>query len=291
MDSGSAVPSLNRNYIHPLPINAPGYEEQKRIAAVLTCLDRKISNLRQQNETLESIAQTLFKHWFVDFEFPNEDGKPYKSSGGAMVRSDLGDIPVGWSTSTLGKEFDVSIGRTPPRKEPEWFSTDNRDLKWISIKDMGSCGTYIFETSEYLTREAVARFNVAIIPKNTVVLSFKLTVGRVAITSEKMLSNEAIAHLKISSDFLTSEFIYLFLTQYNFNKLGSTSSIATAVNSKSIKGIELIVPATRVVSNFSQVVTSVFMKLRVNAQQIQTLTQTRDRLLPKLMSGQLRIPE
>ena len=112
MDSGSAVPSLNRNYIHPLPINAPGYEEQKRIAAVLTCLDRKISNLRQQNETLESIAQTLFKHWFVDFEFPNEDGKPYKSSGGAMVRSDLGDIPVGWEVGKLGDVVDVKSSKS-----------------------------------------------------------------------------------------------------------------------------------------------------------------------------------
>jgi type I restriction enzyme S subunit len=99
-NSGSAVPSLNRNYIHPYPVYVPDYDEQVKIAAVLSCLDRKISNLRQQNETLERIAQTLFKHWFVDFEFPNEDGKPYRSSGGEMVRSELGEIPAGWRVGT-----------------------------------------------------------------------------------------------------------------------------------------------------------------------------------------------
>lgn len=289
LSSASTRASLNNEMLGRLKITLPSKEEQNDIAAVLICLDRSISNLRRQNETLEAIAQTLFKHWFIDFEFPNADGKPYKSSGGEMERSELGEIPTGWRFSTLGDEFDISIGRTPPRKESEWFSTDDQDIKWISIKDMGSCGAYIFETSEYLTREAVARFNIPIIPRDTVILSFKLTVGRVAITSEEMLSNEAIAHLKISPEGPFSKYIYLFLSQFNFDKLGSTSSIATAVNSKSIKALEFLVPDPKVMSNFSQVISPVFIKLRVNAQQIQTLTQTRDVLLPKLMSGKLRV--
>ncbi len=111
-NSGSAVPSLNRNFIHPIPLNAPDLPEQKAIAAVLTCLDDKIELLRQQNQTLEKIAETLFKHWFVDFEFPNEDGKPYKSSGGKMLDSlsacdaqagELGKIPDGWRIDKLNK--------------------------------------------------------------------------------------------------------------------------------------------------------------------------------------------
>lgn len=116
-NSGSAVPSLNRNYIHPYPVYVPDYDEQVKIAAVLSCLDRKISNLRQQNETLERIAQTIFKHWFVDFEFPSEDGKPYRSSGEEMVRSELGKIPAGWHVAPFETPFLIPLrnGLTKPR--------------------------------------------------------------------------------------------------------------------------------------------------------------------------------
>lgn len=239
--SGSTVQGIKSAELKKVLIPLPDIDTQKEIVKILSCLDRKIENLRKQNETLEAIAQTLFKHWFVDFEFPNADGKPYKSSGGVMEPSELGEIPAGWRVSTLGDEFDIAIGRTPPRKESEWFSIDIKDVKWASIKDMGSCGTYIFQTSEYLTREAVEQFNIPVIPANTVILSFKLTVGRVAITPEAMLSNEAIAHIKTSTDSPPTEYIYLFLSQFNFDKLGSTSSIATAVNSKSIKELEIVV--------------------------------------------------
>ena len=116
ISQGSATKFLTAVILRNLSLDLPLISEQQEIASVLTCLDRKISNLRQQNETLEAIAQTLFKHWFVDFEFPNEDGKPYKSSGGAMERSELGEIPVGWLVGTLKECLEHLIdnrGKTP----------------------------------------------------------------------------------------------------------------------------------------------------------------------------------
>ena len=92
--------------------------------------------------------------------------------------------------------FDISIGKTPPRKEPQWFSTNPQDVTWVSISDMGTCGLYINSSSEQLTREAIDRHNVKIVPDNTVLLSFKLTVGRIAITDGEITTNEAIAHFK-----------------------------------------------------------------------------------------------
>ena len=290
--SGSTVEHLNMLDIRNLQLpDLPLLNIQKEIGDTLGNLDAKIENLRRQNETLEQIAQTLFKHWFIDFEFPNADGNPYKSSGGAMSPSELGDIPEGWRVGDLGEFTDISIGRTPPRKEVEWFSTNSKDIKWISIRDMGDCGVYIVNTSEYLTQEAVDKFNIPVIPDNTVILSFKLTVGRVAITTEEMLSNEAIAHIKLIENYLNTEYIYLFLKQYNFSFLGSTSSIATAVNSKSIKSISILIPSKQVVVDFQKNIASVFKKIKLNEKQIQTLTKTRDALLPKLMSGQLRVKE
>ena len=100
----------------------PPLDEQKEITALLAALDDKIENLRRQNETLEAIAQTLFKHWFVDFEFPNADGKPYKSSGGEMVPSELGAIPAGWRVGKLGEIYKTTSGGTPSRKEPGYYA-------------------------------------------------------------------------------------------------------------------------------------------------------------------------
>jgi len=290
--SGSTVEHLNMSDIRNLQLpDLPSLKIQQEIGDTLGNLDRKIENLRRQNETLEAIAQTLFKHWFIDFEFPDADGKPYKSSGGEMVDSAIGDIPEGWHVGNLEDIADISIGRTPPRKEPEWFSNNPKDVKWISIRDMGNCGIYILDTFEYLTQEAIDKFNVPVIPENTVIVSFKLTVGRLAITTETMLSNEAIAHIKLIDNFLNAEYIYLFLKQYNFDQLGSTSSIATAVNSKSIKSISILLPCSEMIDYFYQKVSANFKKIRINTQQIQTLTKTRDTLLPKLMSGQLRVKE
>ncbi len=204
--------------------------------------------------------------------------------------SELGEIPKGWRVGKLGEELDISIGRTPPRKEQECFSGKPNGMKWASIKDMGNSGVYIFNTSEYITDDAIDKYNVPIIPENTVLLSFKMTVGKLAITTEEMLSNEAIAHLKIKSNSnLFSEYIYLFLHNLDFNSLGSTSSIVTAVNSKIIKEILFIVPDDKTSYEFYEIIKPIFGKLKNNSEQIQTLSKTKETLLPKLMSGEIKI--
>jgi type I restriction enzyme, S subunit len=206
-----------------------------------------------------------------------------------MVASELGEIPEGWRVGKLGDVANITIGRTPPRQEKEWFTVDSNDIKWISIKDMGNAGVYIINTSEYLTKKAVDTFNIPIIKSNTVIVSFKLTVGRVAITTENMLSNEAIAHINLVDNINSVEYMYLFLKQFNFSKLGSTSSIATAVNSKSLKQLILIIPHQNTIEKFTLQVNAIFKKILLNTNQIQTLTKTRDELLPKLMKGEIRV--
>ncbi|MEI7504913.1 MAG: restriction endonuclease subunit S [Paludibacter sp.] len=254
-------------------IRHPLIPEQKSIADILTAFDDKIELLQAQNKTLEETAQTIFKEWFGKYQIGDE-------------------LPEGWRECKLGEEFNISIGRTPPRLETQWFSKVPMGKKWISIKDIGNSGIYIENTSEYLTDEAVKKFNIPIIPKNTTILSFKMTVGKLTITTEDMLSNEAIAHLKIKTNsVLSSEFIYLYLQKLDFNALGSTSSIVTAINSTMIKELEIIVPDSDILKRFNQAVLSLFKKIRTNSTQIQSLTQTRDELLPKLMSGEIRVNE
>jgi type I restriction enzyme S subunit len=155
--------------------------------------------------------------------------------------------------------------------EEQWFSKNINDVKWMSIKDLGNCNVFIDKTSEYLTEEAVERFNVPIIKPNTVVVSFKLTVGRVAITTERMLSNEAIAHINLKDEFPFPYFFYLLLKGYNYKKLGNTSSIATAVNSKTIKQMKFVLPDKKTLKEFNSLITPLFERMRLNTFELKDL--------------------
>lgn len=282
--SGSTFSEVSGSVMKSIEVKIPiTLEEQKEIAEMLGVFDDKIELLRAQNETLENMAQTLFREWFVEFNFPDKNGQPYKKSGGKMIDSELGLIPEGWSVGRLGEEFDISIGRTPPRAETGWFSKKPIGKKWISIKDMVNSGVYIFNSSEYLTEEAIKKFNIPVIPNNTTILSFKMTVGKLAITTDDMLSNEAIAHLKVKKDSsLSSEFIYSYLQSLDFNKLGSTSSIVTAINSTMIKSLELLVPSKETLQGFNDVVSPFFKKIKNNTIEIQTLSRVRGGLLNEI---------
>ena len=186
--------------------------------------------------------------------------------------------------------FDIAIGKTPPRKEHQWFTTNPDDVTWVSISDMGSCGTYINRSSEQLTREAVDKFNIRVIPDNTVLLSFKLTVGRIAITHGEMTTNEAIAHFKTDKPYI-NEYLYCYLKDFNYQTMGSTSSIATAVNSKIIKAMPFIVPTDNEVAQFHTVAGPIFAQILNNQLESDSLASLRDTLLPKLMSGELDVSE
>ena len=264
MSGQSAQPNINFQEIKSIELVLPELPEQQAIASVLSSLDDKIDLLHRQNKTLEAMAASLFRQWFV--EEAQED----------------------WESGKLKQYVDIGIGRTPPRQEHQWFSKNQTDVKWISIKDLGNDGAYIFNTAEYLTRDAVEQFNIPVIPENTVVLSFKMTVGRVAITTETMLSNEAIAHFKFRPNTpFTVAYLYLFLKSYQYELLGSTSSIVTAINSAMIKDMEITIPDEKSMVRFDKVVSGMFKKVRDNQLQIRTLEKLRDTMLPKLMSGEV----
>jgi type I restriction enzyme S subunit len=259
-------PTLNLSSLKALKFQTPPLPEQIAIASVLSSLDDKTDLLHRQNATLEKMSETLFRQWFVE------------------------EAKEEWDSDALGNVFDIGIGRTPPRKEHHWFSENPSDIKWVSIKDMGTSGVYISNVSEYLTQDAVNRFSIPIIPENTVMLSFKMTIGRLAISTENMLSNEAIAHFKVKRDCrLFSEFLYLYLKIYQWEQLGSTSSIVEAINSQMIKEMEIFIPDQNLLNAFKEVIEPYFKKIKSNQTQIRTLTALRDTLLPKLMSGEVRV--
>lgn len=256
-------------------------EDQRRIASILSSLDRKIELNNKINADLEEMAQAIFKNWFVDFE-PFKDGK--------FVDSELGMIPEGWKVGRADDFYQINIGKTPPRKEHKWFSTNPADKIWVSIANMGNSGIFISDSSEYLTKEAVDSHNIIMVPRNTILLSFKLTVGRVAIADKELTTNEAIARFILSDD-KYMEYLYLYLKKFDYNSLGSTSSIATAVNSKTIKGMQMLQPSDKVIDAFHIQVNPIFEKIRSLTKENSRLSLLRDTLLPRLMSGELEVPE
>jgi type I restriction enzyme S subunit len=268
--SVSAYPSIKSSDIENLEILLPPLIEQQRIGSILRSIDNQIANNRKINNHLEQIAQAIFKSWFVDFD-------PF---GGKM--------PTTWVTGKAEHFFDIAIGKTPPRKEPKWFTTNAQDIVWVSISDMGSSGVFISDSSEYLTAEAIERFNIKIVPNGTVLLSFKLTVGRVAITNGEMTTNEAIAHFKSSRKYIT-EYLYCYLRAFDYQSLGNTSSIATAVNSKTIKAMLFVLPDTKVLKDFHAVANPLFEQIKSNLEESASLMSLRDTLLPRLMSGEMSV--
>ena len=279
--NGSVFMNLKTDIVKDFVIKLPTLEDQCRIASILSSLDRKIELNNKINADLEEMAQAIFKNWFVDFE-PFKDGK--------FVDSELGMIPEGWKVGRADDFYQINIGKTPPRKEHQWFSTNPADKIWVSIANMGNSGIFISDSSEYLTKEAVDRHNIIMVPKNTILLSFKLTVGRVAIADKELTTNEAIARFILSDD-KYMEYLYLYLKKYDYNSLGSTSSIATAVNSKTIKGMQMLQPSDNVIDAFHIQVNPIFEKIRSLTKENSRLSLLRDTLLPRLMSGEIEIPE
>ena len=279
-ESGTTVTGIKQSELRNVEVRYPSFQDQRNIASILSSLDDKIAINKKICENLEAQAQALFKHWFVDFA-PFKDGK--------FVESELGLIPEGWRVGKAEDFYTINIGKTPPRAERQWFSeTKGNNKIWISISDMGSCGAYISDSKEYLTPEAQREFNVVMVPAGTILLSFKLTIGRVAIADNELTTNEAIARFILpNSDY--REFTYLYLKQYKYGSLGSTSSIATAVNSKIIKSMPFLMPSSEVMAEFSTVVSTLFDEIRILSIESLRFASLRDTLLPKLMSGQIKV--
>ena len=265
-NTGSTRGNINAQTLASMPISLPDRAIQNRIVKVLDAIEEKRKSNAKINDNLQQQVMALYRKMFIE-------------STNAARRECRAD-----------EYFDISIGKTPPRKEPQWFSENSADRVWVSISDMGSCGLFIANSSEYLTLEAVEKFNVKVVPDNTVQLSFKLTGGRIAITDGEMTTNEAIAHFKTNKPEV-NEYLFCYLKDFNYQTMGSTSSIATAVNSKIIKGMPFVVPTDGELEAFHGFAGPVFAMIKSNQRENSRLAALRDTLLPKLMSGELDVSD
>lgn len=277
ISQGTAQDNLSWQKLSTIKFPAPHISIQDKIVEYISVYDGLIENHIKQIKLLDEAAQRIYKEWFVELHYPKHDGYRNKTS-----------IPEGWKIDRADSFFDITIGKTPPRAEKQWFTDGLSGTKWISISDMGKSGVFIHETDEGLSVDAIDKHNVKICPKGTVLVSFKLTVGRVAITTEDMCTNEAIAHFRIDEDNKRS-YTYLYLKCFEYDTLGNTSSISKAVNSKIIKGMPFVMPGEEVLEDFSLVVDPYLEAIENMQKKIIQAREARDRLLTKLMNGEIEV--
>jgi type I restriction enzyme S subunit len=247
---------------------------QRKIASILSAYDDLIENNLKRIKLLEEKAEMVYKTEFDFFKPSNEINK----------------LPNGWKVQRADEIFRINIGKTPPREQQEWFNDIDSGVKWVSIKDINNSTVSLLNTSETVTENAVNKFNMNVAKSDTVILSFKLTVGKVAITTEEMVTNEAIAHFNIDDETkMNFEFIYFYLKNFPYDSLGSTSSIGTAINSKIVKAMPVLLPTEKVIGDFGKNVKPTFKLIKTLLKQNAKLREARDILLPRLMNGEIEV--
>ena len=281
---GSAVPTLNRNHIHPIETQIPVHiSDQRRIAALLSSLDRKIELNNKINARLEEMAQAIFKNWFVDFE-PFKDGK--------FVDSELGMIPEGWkvvSLDDLTSKFGTGLN---PRKN---FVLGQGSNFYVTIKNMGNNRIYLNDRCDKVDDEALLKINKrSKLQKGDLLFSGIGTIGRVAMivdeptnwnTSESVFNMHPI-------DSVSSEFIYLLLLSDVFQqyvKQNAQGGVQQGIRMASLKAFQLAIPKD--LSDFTALVRPIIARIKKNDKENDILSSLRDTLLPRLMSGEIEIPE
>lgn len=268
----------------------PPLEEQKAIAHILSTLDEKIEVNNQINKKLEEMAQTIFKHWFVDFEFPNENGDPYKSSGGEMVESELGMIPKGWEVGCIDEFGDVIGGSTPSKKKEEYFT--DKGIPWITPKDLSeNKNLFISRGALDITEEGYKSTSVRKMPKGTVLFSSRAPIGYIAISKNEVTTNQGFKSIfPRDSKGFSSEFIYCWLKE-NIETIKNRASGSTfkEISGSEMKKVPSIIPEKSILDRFKNIISNAFIEIEVRESENQILTNLRDTLLPKLMSGELHV--
>lgn len=287
MSTGSAQPQLPIRDIKKLKLLIPPLNEQKAIAKILSDLDEKIEINNKINDNLEKMAQAIFKQWFVDFEFPNENGEPYKSSGGEMIESELGEIPKGWTISKLGELGNVITGKTPSIKDVENYGDEYKFITPVDIKN--EC--FVIESQRKLSTIGYEKVKKFIIEENSVgVTCIGSNLGEVYINASECFTNQQINSL-VLNDKEHYPYVYIILKNMKNDFLNiAGGSAVPIINKSAFSEIKILLPSHNILDQFSKNVIEMFNKIKENLKENEVLKALRDTLLPKLMSGEIRLP-
>jgi type I restriction enzyme, S subunit len=283
--AASAGGSANQANISPaqiknLKINIPPLTEQNKIAKMLVSLDEKIETNHQLKEKLEKMGQLIFKQWFVDFEFPDTNGDPYKSNGGEMVESERGTIPKGWEWNDLYSFADVIYGAAFKSK---LFNETGEGLPLIRIRDLKTANPAFYTTEEN--------------KKGTVINVGDILVGMDAEFTptiwfgKKGYLNQRVCLIKPNKDYIHNYFIYEVIKPYmKFFEHSKTGTTVIHLGKSDIDTIKVVLPPKDLLFHFKDLINPIYSKMLEVSKENFILNELRDNLLPKLISGEIRVP-
>ena len=275
---GSTQKALTIETLNKFELLLPPLPEQKAIARVLSTLDEKIEVNSQINKTLENMAEAIFKHWFVDFEFPNENGSPYKSSGGKMAESELGEIPEGWEICDLADIAEIIMGQSP---KSDTYNNDNIGLPLIngaSDFKKGYINPLKF-TSDPKKKSQPGDY----------VFGVRATVGNVTYVDKEYALGRGvgIARSKMKS---LNEFLYFVLVKgINYLESTATGSVYINLSKDDFRFMKIISPPNSLINDFHRTTISIFEEINLKYKENLNLQEIRDVLLPKLLSGEIEL--
>lgn len=278
--TGSAIPHISQKQIEDYKILLPNLETQRRIASILSSLDRKIELNNKINADLEEMAQAIFKNWFVDFE-PFKDGK--------FVDSELGMIPEGWKVGRLDEIADVVGGSTPSKAKPEYYT--QKGIAWLTPKDLSNHpAVYTSRGVIDITEEGYNSTSTKLMPKGTILFTSRAPIGYISIAQNDICTNQGFKSLVPKK--AGTCFLYCFLkyvTPEIENK--STGSTFKEASGSLMKSLQVIMPEQKVFEDFETIVSPLFARIESLEKENSRLSLLRDTLLPRLMSGELEVPE
>ncbi len=282
------------------PVWVPDLKEQERIADVGESLDDRITLLRETNATLEAIAQALFKSWFVDFDPVRAKAEGRQPEGmdaataalfpDSFEESELGLVPKGWTVMPIGEAVECVGGGTPDTKNEAYWQPE--EFSWSSPKDLsGLQSPVLLSTERKLSAQGLAKVSSGLLPSGTLLMSSRAPIGYLAIAQIELAVNQGYIAM-LPGGRLPVLFL-LFWCRMNMEVIKGRANGSTfmEISKKAFRPISALVPSAEVLAAFEQVVGPLFERLVANERQAQTLTQLRDTLLPRLISGQLRLPE
>lgn len=292
LNSGTGVPSMTFGAYYDIPIKLPNLSTQKQIAKVLSDLDAKIEVNNKINQELEAMAKTLYDYWFVQFDFPDANGLPYKSSGGKMVFNEVlkREIPEGWGSGTFETISTIIGGSTPSKAVRENFTTE-RHMSWITPKDLSLNKGKKFITRGELdvTELGIKSASLKIMPKGTVLLSSRAPIGYLAISRGEVTTNQGFKSFVPKEDYSVEFIYYCIYNQIPKIEAYSSGSTFKEVSSSTLKTINISIPNNEVLEDYYKISKPIFKKQNLLEEENQKLSELRDWLLPMLMNGQVTV--
>lgn len=296
---GAVFDSLRCRDIPNFELPMPPLAEQREISSLLAALDDRISLLRETNSTLEAIAQTLFKSWFISFDPVHAKmegriplGMDEATAGffpDAVVESELGIVPKGWQVRPVGDVVDLVGGGTPDTKNSSYW---NPPLHyWTTPKDLSNITSPVLHNTERkLSDQGLAKVSSGLLPVGTLLLSSRAPIGYLAMTQVPLAINQGYIAFKPGG--ILPALYMLFWCKQNMEQIKSRANGSTfmEISKKAFRTIPALIPPPAVLKSFTGTVDALFEKIFKNEIQVQILNEVRDALLPKLLSGQVTLP-